>query len=144
MPFPPPAITWLRAGSVSGDPSLAQAIEIPKFYGDRAGTRPLLTLLFSLTFILQTMGSHWKVWSGREILPSSLYFKNVTAGLPWWLSDKESTCQCRRHGFDPWVVNIPWWRKWQHTPVFLPRKSHGQRSLGGHSSWDHKDLDMTW
>ena len=44
-------------------PSPAQAIEIPKFYGepDRAETRPLLALLFSLTFILQTMGSHWKV-----------------------------------------------------------------------------------
>jgi len=22
-------------------------------------------------------------------------------GLPWWLSGKESACQCRRHGFDP-------------------------------------------
>ena len=25
----------------------------------------------------------------------------------WWLSGKESTCQCRRHGFDPWVRKIP-------------------------------------
>ena len=28
---------------------------------------------------------------------------------------------------------IPWRRKWQPTPVFLPRKSHGQRSLAGYS-----------
>ena len=28
-------------------------------------------------------------------------------GLSWWLSGKESTCQCRRHGFDPWVSKIP-------------------------------------
>ena len=28
-------------------------------------------------------------------------------GLPWWLSGKESTCQCRRCGFDPWVRKIP-------------------------------------
>ena len=28
-------------------------------------------------------------------------------GLPWWLSGKESTCQCRRCGFDPWVGKIP-------------------------------------
>ena len=25
---------------------------------------------------------------------------------PWWLSSKESTCHCRRHGFDPWVRKI--------------------------------------
>ena len=37
--------------------------------------------------------------------------------------------QCRRLGFDPWVRKIPWKRKWQPTPVFLPEKSHGQRSL---------------
>ena len=34
------------------------------------------------------------------------------------LSLKESICQCRRHGFDPWVVKIPWRGKWQSTPVF--------------------------
>ena len=46
-------------------------------------------------------------------------------GLARWLRGKESTCQCRRPGFDPWVRNIPWRRKWQPTPVFLPGKSHG-------------------
>ena len=29
-----------------------------------------------------------------------------------------------------------WRRKWQPTPVFLPRESHGQRSLAGYSPWD--------
>ena len=52
-------------------------------------------------------------------------------GLPRWLSYKESACQWRRHRFDPWVRKIPWRRKRQHTPVFLPGKSHGQRSLVG-------------
>ena len=36
-------------------------------------------------------------------------------------------------GFNPWVRKIPWRRKWQPTPVFLPGKSHGQRSLVGYS-----------
>ena len=45
--------------------------------------------------------------------------------LPWWLSDKESTCQCRKCGFDSWVRKIPWSRKWQPTPVLLPGNSHG-------------------
>ena len=29
------------------------------------------------------------------------------AGLPWWLSGKEFTCQCRGQGSDPWSRNIP-------------------------------------
>ena len=37
----------------------------------------------------------------------------------------------RRRGFNPWVGKIPWSRKWQAIPVFLPGKSHEQRSLGG-------------
>ena len=34
-----------------------------------------------------------------------------------WLSGEESACQCRRHRFNHWVVNISWSRKWQVTPV---------------------------
>ena len=45
---------------------------------------------------------------------------------------KESACKCRRHEFDPWVGKIPWRKKWQPTPVFLPGESHGQRSLAGY------------
>ena len=45
--------------------------------------------------------------------------------------------------FHPWVREIPWRRKWQPTPVVLPGKSHGQRSLVGYSPWCHKELDMT-
>ena len=51
--------------------------------------------------------------------------------------------QCRRCRFDPWVRKIPWRRKWQPTPVFLPKKLHGQRSLAGYSPWGLKELDMT-
>ena len=46
--------------------------------------------------------------------------------LPRWLSGKESTCQCRRYKFDPWIMKIPWRRKWQPAPVFLPGKFHGE------------------
>jgi len=37
----------------------------------------------------------------------------------------------RRYEFDPWVGKIPWRRKWQPSPVFLPREPHGLRSLAG-------------
>ena len=53
-------------------------------------------------------------------------------GIPIWLRGKELACQCRRFkrcGFNPWVGKIPWGRKWQPTPVFLPGKSQRQRSL---------------
>ena len=48
-----------------------------------------------------------------------------------------------RHRFDIWVGTIPWRRKWQPTPVFLPRESHGQRSLVGYSPQGCKELDTT-
>ena len=68
--------------------------------------------------------------------PASLWsFTKAALGNPWWLSGKEFACQCRRHGFDPWVGKIPWRRKWLSTPVFLPAKSHGQRSLASYSPW---------
>ena len=49
----------------------------------------------------------------------------------------------RNSGFDPWVKKIPWSRKWELIPVFLPGKFHGQRSLEGYSPWDLKESDMT-
>ena len=61
-------------------------------------------------------------------------------GLPWWLSDKEFTLQCRRHRFNPWVRKMHWKRKWQPSPVFLPGKSHGQRSLADYGPWGHKGV----
>ena len=76
----------------------------------------------------------------------------ITMEIKWvnrHLSCKESTCQCRkcsrcrRHGFDPWVRNIPWRRKGQPTPVSLPGKFHGQKSLAGYSPWGRKESDMT-
>ena len=58
--------------------------------------------------------------------------------LPQRLRGKEPTCQCRRRGFDPWVMKIPWRRKWQPISLFLPGKSSGQRSLTGYSPWGCK------
>ena len=47
------------------------------------------------------------------------------------------------YGFYPWVRKIPWSRKWQLTPILLPGKSHGMRSLAGYSPWGHKESDRT-
>ena len=64
--------------------------------------------------------------------------------LPRWLGGEEPACQGRRHrrhGFDPWVRKIPWRRKRQPTPVFLPGESHGQRSLVGPSPRGCMEVD---
>ena len=61
--------------------------------------------------------------------------------LPGDAGGKEPVCQCRqrkRHRFDPWVRKMPWRRAWQPTPVILPGKSHGQRSLAGYSPEGHR------
>ena len=63
-------------------------------------------------------------------------------GLTWWLSCKEPTCDAEDAG------SIAGWgrspgRKRQSTPVSLPGKSHGQKSLVGRSSWGCKEPDMT-
>ena len=58
-------------------------------------------------------------------------------------SDGRVCLQRGRPGFDPWVRTIPWRRKWQPTPVPLPRKSYGRRSLVGNSPWGRKELDTT-
>ena len=67
----------------------------------------------------------------------------LTRDFPGGASGKEPTSQCRRYkrqGFDPWVGAIPW----QPTPVFLPRESHGQRSLTGYSPWGSQRAGRHW
>ena len=64
----------------------------------------------------------------------------------WLPGGKESACQQRRRrrcGFHPWGWKIPWSRKWQPTPVFLPREYHGQRGLAGCSPQGRKGSDTT-
>ena len=68
----------------------------------------------------------------------------IKAGFPGGASGKEPACQCRRHKrheLDPLVGKIPCRRAWQHTPVFLPGESHGQRNLAGYCPKGHKDSD---
>ena len=79
------------------------------------------------------------IYLSISILPPLL---NIYYMLPRWLNGKESSCQCSRHRFNPWVRKIPWRRKWQPTSVFLPEKFHEQWSLEGYSSWGCKVSDI--
>ena len=72
---------------------------------------------------------------------------NNMIGFPGGSEVKASACNAGDlgsiPGSDPWVGKIPWRRKWQPTPVFLPGEFHGQRNLTGYSLWGHKELDTT-
>ena len=76
------------------------------------------------------------------LLFSGVWRKEIDPYMP----SNESSWQFRRHRrlrFNPWIGKIPWSGKWQPTPLFLPGKFHGQRSLVGFSSWDPKELVTT-
>ena len=79
----------------------------------------------------QRVGHEWETklnWSYETNLPASRF-------------TKESICQwrrCWRCRLNPWIRKIPWRRKWQHIPVFLPQKAHAQRNLEGYSPWSGK------
>ena len=65
-------------------------------------------------------------------------------GLPWRLSCKKPSCQCRKLKFDPWVGKIPWRRAWQPIPVFLPGESLWTEKLDGMQSIGLKRVGHDW
>ena len=88
---------------------------------------PLVIILYIVVNICQSQ-------SPNSFSQVALVVKNMPA------------CPTRAAGdsrFNPWVEKILWGRKQQPTPVFLPGKSHGQRSLEGYSPWGRKESDTT-
>ena len=84
--------------------------------------------------VRQIRASHWSPESSFIWTQSWECIFTLSAAGASQVAQRERIClQCKRHGLDPWVGKIPWRRKWQPTPLFLPGKSHGQRSLEGYS-----------
>ena len=52
-----------------------------------------------------SLAQNWVLFTIQYFVP-----RKMSQGLPWWLSGKESACQCRRHKFNPWS------RKISHAP----------------------------
>ena len=75
--------------------------------------------------------------------PGGSAVKNLPAGL------ELQEMRVRSLGWEGQLLNLlpssscPWRRAWQPTVVFLPGKSHGQRSLAGYSPLDRKESDTT-
>ena len=59
-------------------------------------------------------------------------YSHLTSQVTQLIKNPPASAGDRRYGFSPWVGKIPWSRKWQPTPVYLPGKLHGQ-SLEGYS-----------
>ena len=76
--------------------------------------------------------SYWVVLT-LHVLSHICFFVSLYdfKGLLWWLSGKKSACQYSWCWLDTLIfLKTPWRRKWQSTPVFLPRKSHGEKPGG--------------
>ena len=111
----------------------------------RKGVTVCMTRSWTFFRLIDGEVIRWYFWS-HDHQPSGFNRSVVFKGFPGGTSAKEPTCQCRRckrWGFDPWVRKSPWWRIWQPTPLFLPGKSHQQRSLAGYNPWGGKESDTT-
>ena len=129
--------TWL-VGSPCGPRDSQESSPTPQFKSiDSLG----LNLLYSPN--LTSIHDYWENHSFRHTFVGNIFHQThqyfpvkTVLHSTYGASGNEPTCQCRRHETQvrSWVRKIPWRRKWQPTPAFLLRKSHGQRSLAGYSS----------
>ena len=85
--------------------------------------RPVVNkLVFNNSEIFYLVAEYFKCHVPQSLLGLS-FGGSVVKNLP----------TIKEIGFDPWVEKIPWRKKWQPTPLFLPGEFHGQKSLAGYS-----------
>ena len=93
----------------------------------------------SAFFIVQLSYSYMTTWKTTALTRQT--FAGKVMSLLFMVSTvaqwSRICLQWKKHKFNSWIGKIPWRRKWLPTPVFLPGKSHGQRSLVDYSSWGH-------
>ena len=111
---------------------------------------------FYSTFVIKLLNITWRKsgscngvghglchsWSLQQVFE----ILTLVKGSPRGPSGEKPAYQwkrCERLGFNPWGGKIPWKKAWQPIQLFLAVESQGQRSLAGHSPYDHKELDTT-
>ena len=141
-----PITSWQRDGETVSDFIFLGS----KITADGDCSHEIKRCLFLRRKIMTNLDSMLK--SRDIILPTKVHLVKAMVspvltygcGLPWWLRRYSACLQCGRPRFDPRSPGkIPWRRKWQSTPVLVPGKSHGQRTLVGYSPWDRRESDMT-
>ena len=80
----------------------------------------------------------WLFWS-RKAQKQNLSFLSYKMVTSHSNNNSNNYHPTSCYSFNPWVGKIPWRRKWQSSPVFLPGEFHGQRSLVGYSPWGRKE-----
>ena len=113
----------------------------------RLVTHPLYLFLFFPCIILCSLIPAYLDFTLKETVSHSFCLGSVLCSrepsanqilctlhrdFPGGSDGKVSCLQCRRPGFNSWVGKVLWRRKWQPTPVLLPGKSQGQRSVVGY------------
>ena len=109
--WPPDVKNWL----IRKDPDAGKDWRQEKRH-DR-GWNGWMASLTQWMWVWASSRSWW--WTGKPGVPQSMGLQRVRhdwateprlmerQGLPWWLSGKEYTCQCRRHRFNPWLGRFP-------------------------------------
>ena len=143
-----PMVCSLPASSIHGI-SQARILEWVAISFSRRSSQP-----GDWTWVSCIVGRGFTVWATREVLwrGCAIIYKigidrdmaTDTDELHWWPSDTESACNAGDLGSVPGLRRFPWRRKWQPAPVFLPGKSHGQRSLVRCNAWGLKRVGHDW
>ena len=131
---------YITLGEGNGNPLQYSCLENPR---DRGACRAAICGVTQSQTQLKQLSSSSSSWCVQLVF---IFFLNLILyerGSPGGTSGKEPTCQCRRHGFDPWVGKILWRKAWQPTPVFLPGESQGWGNLVGCHLWGHTESDTT-
>ena len=109
--------------------------------GNRSGSKDTLTLQQSMNACLLTISVFLLSW-GCFLSFRSQFTRPM--GFPGGSDSKESACNAGDLGPTPGSGRFPRRRKWQPTPVFLPGKSHGWRSLVGYQSTGSQTVGQSW
>ena len=102
--------TWASSGSWwwTGKPVMLQSMGLQRIRNDWA-TELNWTVIKDILWLLHgKLEGFWNLCPGNGVQNTN--YKSPchnTLSLPWWLSGKESACQCRRQGFNPWSGKMP-------------------------------------
>ena len=94
------------------------------------------SIFFLCSYCLKSYKMYFYCFSGYPSIWNHVL--QFIGGFPSGTLAKNPPASAGDAGLIPGFQKIPWRRKQQSTPVFLPGKSHGQGSLGGYSPWGHK------
>ena len=130
-----PLVGWegtLGALSTAGPAPVLPCTHPPSVSQGRAFTFPASAAEISAL----VLRSFWLTWFSSAAVVS-IYIILIPEPFHPYPEKYQLSQQWSRY---PWII---WSRKWQPTPVFLPGKSHGRRSLVGYSPWGRKESDTT-